>query len=364
MSGLSLSLLDPAHADTEEIWRRHEAQAKLPYFLSWGWIENWLASLPAEARPELASVCDADGPAAAFFIARRRVLRASGPTRVRYLNATGIPRYDELTAEHNAIVSRPGLLWSLASLVELLPDDWDQLVLPALARDRFPGRALDERLPHHRIVVEREVSSPFVDLDRVRSAPGGYLDVLGSATRAQIRRARRGFGPLEVETSTDVQHALDIYDELVGLHGESWRRRGEPGAFADPWFNAFHRRLIAARHGHGEIQLLRVRARDGTVGCLYNLISNGRVLFYQGGLSTRDDPHLKPGYVCHAEAVRHNAALGHAVYDFLGGDARYKQNLATDETILAWAELRRPLARFALEDRMREWKRAFMSRRA
>lgn len=358
MNGLSLQLLEPTDPRAEELWRAHEAQTPLPYFLSWGWIENWLATLPASAAPTLASVLDDEGPAAAFFVGRRHVLRATGPSRVRFLNATGVPRFDELCIEHNAIACRPGFACSLARLVELMPDDWDELALPALSRDAFPGRALDEPLPHHQVIVEREVSSPYVDLERVRAAPGGYLDLLGSATRAQIRRAHRGYGALDVEISSDERHALDIYDELVKLHATLWRRRGEPGAFADPWFDAFHRRLIQSRHRHGELQLIRVRARDQTVGCLYNLVSNGRVLFYQSGLAMSDDPRLKPGYVCHAEAVQFNAAAGHAVYDFLGGDARYKQNLATDETRLVWAALRRPLARFALEDRMRELKRA------
>jgi hypothetical protein len=62
------------------------------------------------------------------------------------------------------------------------------------------------------------------------------------------------------------------------------------------------------------------------VGCLYELISNGRVLFYQSGVaSAGDDARKKPGYVCHAEAVRHNAAAGFSTSPALrsrGGSAR------------------------------------------
>ncbi len=201
------------------------------------------------------------------------------------------------------------------------------------------------------------MASPYVDLARVRAA-GDYLALLSPSTRAQIRRTRRGLGALTVEEAADARQALAFYDELVALHARRWRARGLPGAFADPWIDRFHRRLIERRFPHAEIQLLRVRAGGDTVGCLYNLVAGGRVLFYQGGLAEHADPRVKPGYACHAEAVRVNAAAGRAAYDFLGGEGRYKRSLATDEARLAWARVQRPLARFSVEDRLAAWRRA------
>ena len=43
------------------------------------------------------------------------------------------------------------------------------------------------------------------------------------------------------------------------------------------------------------------------------------------------------------------------MYDLLGGDARYKQNIATDETRLLWVRVQRRRLQFALEDRARTW---------
>ena len=37
------------------IWRRLEAVARPPYAQSWGWIENWLASLENHIFPHLGS---------------------------------------------------------------------------------------------------------------------------------------------------------------------------------------------------------------------------------------------------------------------------------------------------------------------
>jgi len=99
---------------------------------------------------------------------------------------------------------------------------------------------------------------------------------------------------------------------------------------------------------------VRVRYGGRTIGCLYNLVHDGVVAFYQGGFRYESDNKLKPGLVCHAEAVRFNAAAGHRIYDFLGGDSRYKRSLATGATELVWSTIQQTCMRFAFEDRARD----------
>jgi CelD/BcsL family acetyltransferase involved in cellulose biosynthesis len=349
-----LEIVDPYAARAEAIWRDLERAARPAYFLTWGWIENWLAMLPREDAPALAVIHRGGEIAGACFLGRRTVLRHHVlPSRALFVNATGVEHQDELCIEHNGLLG-PGC--SLGELIELLPDDWDELFLPAVDLDAF--REL--RVPDgYRARIARTCPAPFVDLARVRAA-GDYLAVVSANTRAQIRRARRRLGACELEVAAALPDALALYDELIALHTACWRARGQPGAFADPWFERFHRRLIEQRFAHGEIMLARLRAgNDGaTVGCLYNLISGGRVLFYQSGLASFAEPTVKPGLVCHAAAIARCAEDGHAVYDLLGGAGRYKAQLATGTTELAWLCVQRARLRFAIEDRVRDLKHA------
>lgn len=347
-----LELVDSHAARTETIWRELERAAHPQYFLTWGWVANWLAMLPPDDLPVLAVIRDASAIIGAFFLSRRKLLRHHVvPSRAAFVNATGVPRYDELCIEHNGIL---GHGCTLAKLVELLPDDWDELFLPGI--DRAALGELDVP-PGYQVRIEHEVPSPFVDLARTR-AVGDYLRLLSANTRSQIRRARRRVGACELEVAGSLGDALAIYDELVALHGASWRARGEPGAFADPWFDQFHRRLIEQRFEHGEIQLMRLRRGTTTIGCLYNLVAGDRVLFYQSGFARSADSIIKPGMLCHAAAIAYCADAGHAVYDLLGGNARYKASLATGATRLVWLRVQRTYLRFAIEDRMRAWKHA------
>lgn len=340
----TLELLDGRDPRVAPLWT-WLARTTPSSFLSWGWIACWLDMLPADRVPQLAVVRRDGRAVAAAFLGRHLQLRHGFvASRQRHLNATGIARFDELCIEHNGMIGTDPA--ALATLVQLLPGDWDELVLPGVHPSALVAGAR----------IDRASTAPYVDLAKVR-ARGDYLALLGASTRAQLRRARKTCGPLRTERANSAGEALAIYEEMVALHAESWRARGSPGAFADPWFDAFHRRLIAERHGAGEIDLVRVRAGERTVGCLYNFVWRGRVVFYQSGLAPPRDHHDKPGYLCHAAAIEAAAAAGHETYDFLAGSADYKTRLATDETTLVWARIQRPRARFALEDLLRAWRR-------
>lgn len=362
-----LELIDARDEHVERIWQALEGHAQASYFLSWGWIQNWLAALPAEDRPTLAVIRHGRDPHAAFFLARRRVRRSLVLTSdALYFNATGSPRLDERGIEYNGMLTAPGARRSLATVLELLPGDWDELFLPALDRYAFddlraPSSPLATR---YRVRFEREETAPFVDLDAVRGVEGGYDALLPASTRTQLQAARDRIGEIDVEVAADARQAMDIFGELLSLHARRWAARGMRGSFADAWVERFHRSLILDRLPHGEIQLMRVRGGGATLGCLYSFVYRGRVTFYQCGLGMFEDPHIKPGYLCHAAAVEHNARAGHSFYDLLGGQAKYKENLATGLNRRVWLRVQRPAAKFSLEEGVRRWYELIVGDRA
>ncbi|HEX3757536.1 MAG TPA: GNAT family N-acetyltransferase [Kofleriaceae bacterium] len=348
------------------VWCALEAASPPPYFLSWAWVETWLDSLPPSADVALCVARRAGAPVAAFFLGtrtrwRHRVLRS----RELHWNMTGHAAYDEICIEYNGMV-HDGTPPPLAEIVARLPGAWDEVYLPALDADGPVARGLAGLSEASlRVRTESRVPAPTVDLARVRDG-GDYLKLLGGSTRSQIRRSQKLYGArgkLALEVAASPQQAAAVFDELVDLHRRAWRDRGEAGAFV-PFVHAFHRRLIERRFAAGEIQLLRVRAGDTTVGCLYNFVWRGDVLFYQSGLAYETDGKLKPGLVCHALAVDHAARAGHRWYDFLAGQSRYKQSLATDARALVWARIQKPRLRFALEDLARQVRDHVRARRA
>jgi len=337
-------LIDPHSSRAAAIWSGVEAPS---YFTSWGWIGTWLSCLPSDHAPRMMLARDGDRLGVGCLDVRRAFRRKLMPVRSLHLNVTGDPRFDELTLEYNGLAGHQP---PLAALLDALPEPWDEFGLPGVREDAFGGlHALGGR---YRIVEDRRSPVFFVDLATVRAK--GYLPLISSGTRSQVRRAQKAVGTITLEIARDAAEAIGVYDELRALHTAQWRTRGHAGAFTDPWIDRFHRRLIATRFETGEIQLIRVRANGATLGCLYNFVWRGRVLQYQTGFRTSTDARDKPGYVCHTAAIEHCATSGLDVYDFLAGDHRYKDNLSTGNGELVWVRIQRDRWRFRLEDRLVE----------
>jgi CelD/BcsL family acetyltransferase involved in cellulose biosynthesis len=241
-------------------------------------------------------------------------------------------------------------------LLAQLPGRWEELYLSGVDPRGTTGRLLDRVAAPYQVLIANRIPAPYVDLAAVAANGKDYLAALSANTRSQVRRCYKGYearGPVTREVARDTAAALEIYDELVTLHQRWWRLRGESGAFANPWFHQFHRSLIERRFAAGELQLARVRSGESTVGCLYNFVWNGVVSFYQSGFRPEEDNRLKPGFICHTEAIRHNLACGHAVYDFMASFDEYKLRMSTHQRELVWARVQKPRLKFTIERAMR-----------
>ena len=345
----------------KEIWKFLETGGAPSYFLSWGWVENWIASLPAAAKPELRVCFDGETPLLAFFAGRTNIIRKHlFRSRGWFVNATGNPDLDRIWIEYNGFLCGPHVAVSLADVLNALSEDsWDELYLPGLDVGSFPGNATFTKIPPFRTILEHDSISPFVDLNIIRREENDYLTFLASNTRYQINRSYRiceKTAPVQLEVAQDITGAMAIYRELVALHEQVWSKRGTPGAFCTDYLYLFHERLIEKRFDYGEIQLLKVRCGDVTLGCLYNFVYRNHVYFYQSGINYHLDKQVKPGFMVHVEAVRHNVAAGNNIYDFMGGDTSYKMRLATPHNRLIWVRVQKPLLRFKVEKNLKRIK--------
>jgi CelD/BcsL family acetyltransferase involved in cellulose biosynthesis len=350
-------------------WRDLERRSRPSFFQSWAWIGCWLKQLPEQVKPRVLTV-SAGGQVVglAVFVAKRAlrhgVLRAKG----LYLNETGDPGIDPIGLEYNGFLTAAGNAEVVhsAAIAWLTPHvpEWDELHLGGLSAEagRSLQRAAEDAGLNWMTPVERR--SDYVDLTKLRAGSGDLLAVVSRNTRAQIRRALRLYedqGPLSLRAATSTREALEILGELKLLHQGTWTARGRPGAFASRFFEDFHHDLVTTRFNAGNIQVLRVAVGDRPLGCLYNLVHDGRVHAYQSGFRYDSDPRLKPGLVSHYLAIQHNLAGAAGVYDFMAGDARYKRSLGTDTTTLVWLALQRRRVRFRLERRLRSLKESVFS---
>ena len=345
---------------TREIWESLEAGVNTSYFLSWGWMENWIDSLPDQAKPELAVFMEGNEPLLAFFVGKANLVRKHFfKSRGWFVNATGIPAFDRVYIEYNGFLCKQPEAIRFIDILNSLPNSWDEFYLPGFDPRVFPGALSPGDIAPYRAIVSDDLLSPYVDLEMVRAREGDYLSLLSANTRSQINRSYRWCqkaAAVQLEVAHDLASALDIYNELVYLHEKTWKERKKEGAFSSDYLFQFHEHLIRNRFNYKEIQLLRIKINDNTIGCLYNFVYRNNVYFYQSGINYNLDRRLKPGFVAHVEAIKHNAAAGHKTYDFLCGDSHYKMSLATHHNRLTWLKVQKPLIRFRIENALRKLK--------
>lgn len=337
-------------------WRALELRSDLSFFQSWGWIGCWLRHLPPDRRPLAAiAVRDAQVLGLGVVVPGRERRYGIVLARTLRLHETGDAQLDSLCIEHNGILAdrdHAAAVWAalLASLLH--HDTWNEVILGGLAPPTAVACTQAARAHNLDVVVRGRRPSACLNLERLRQQRRAFEATLSRNTRHQLLRARRLYehiGPLRLRAARSADEALAMLDQLKVLHQQAWRRRGRPGCFAAPVFEAFHRDLIRDRFHHGGIRLLCACAGDRPFGYLYNFAHGDRIYAYQSGFDYPADGRLKPGLVSHALAIEQALGNGFAVYDFMAGDNRLKASFASDRDDMLWLALRRPSLRSWLQ---------------
>lgn len=326
----------PPHAQLATWWRDLESRASATFFTSWSWIGCWLNILPAHLVPQLLVAREGDVMVGLGLVIRgqSRLLRVI-PVPCWRLHATGQVEFDSLTIEYNGFLTQEDQAVSIkdAMLDFLLTRTGVRRFEIIKAEARFAELASAHQ-QRGVLVRSLELASYIVDLNEVRRHPEGYIPLLSANTRSQVRRSLNGYrqlGEVKLTQAASAQEAKAFLNALRALHALKWEERGQESAFVNSKVaEQFHDRLIDQAFERGEIQLLRISVGETELGYLYNFVHRGRVVFYQSGFRTGLlDKQDRPGLVCHALAIEHNAQSGQHIYDFTAGDYRYKSSLAT-----------------------------------
>ncbi len=330
-----------------QLWTDLESRADGSFFLSWSWIGNWLAFLPAKARPHLLKATSR-GRVVGLALLCPRTLWRFGLLRTRcwLLHETGERVFDRLFMEYNGILAdrscAPEVLTACFDWLGSRLTNWDELVLGGLEPAAEAAVRRVAQGQGHTLQVRIADSTQWVDLGHVRQRGGDYLATLGKNTRATVRRAMRLYtdrGPLDYRVAANADEALADFRAMEVLHQSSWAARGQSGAFSNPSFRPFHERLIATGVPAGTVRMCRVSVARQPVGFLYNFVHRGRVMNYQGGFAYEEDKRVKPGLVSHVLAIEDTLARGEDCYDFMSTPAGHKPLLANAGQPMNWLAL-------------------------
>jgi CelD/BcsL family acetyltransferase involved in cellulose biosynthesis len=274
--------------------------------------------------------------------------------------ASGEDAADEIVSEYLGPIVASGredeVMGAIADRLAADRAHWEELVLPALDGQSPAVLALEPALRARGLQCESKVSGrcPFIALPKRWE---DYLGALSSDDRYMAKRSLRDFerwagksAKVEVAAShDDLPRAKEI---LHRLHEHRWQAGGQTGVFVSPVFRRFHDLVMPALLDRGELDLRWLMANGEPVAVSYSIVDDGRIFFYQGGRATEVPKGVRPGIVLHLYAIKAAIEAGRAEYDFLAGDARYKQQLSTGTRTLVELRVTHPsvpeLARVAV----------------
>jgi len=329
----------------ETQWRALEEQSVCSFFQSWSWISAWLQLIGMRAGLSVYE-CYKDENLIALGIVSQDMIRRRQLFRSRVISINEVSNTDlNMFIEYNGLLTIKGCeaeaLQQLICDLDVCDSSWDELNFTNIPHEIYSGLYF-ERL-NLRPIQDTQCTPWIASLENAAELDA-IINRLSRNRRWQIRRSIKEYekeGPLRIEAATTVEEALNYFHLLGILHTERWNRVGLKGSFAKPNWVLFHQSLIASAFNRGEIQLLRIRCGSRDIGYIYNFIWRDSVLMLQSGFVSEQKNILRPGYISHILAMQLNAQSGAAQYDFMIGDADYKQVLATAHPPLVSLRLQR-----------------------
>ncbi len=292
------------------------------------------------------------------LVARRRWYRPGIPFRRLEPLGADMDEGDGVCSDYLNVIAERGAERCVArAFAEALAagrfGPWDEIVLPAMDGLGPMPTLLTEALTDAGLAASCTETgvAPYIPLPATWD---DYLKALPKKKRYGVVRALRDFdewagGAAELRRAASSAELAEGKRILTDLHGQRWSEAGQSGVFAAPRFAAFHDAVMPALLQLGALDLAWLTVRGESVAAVYSLVWNGKVYFYQCGRRPDLPDGLRPGIVMLAHAIRGAIAAGHREFDFLGGVAVYKSQLALAT---------RPLVQLrAVRPSLREWAR-------
>jgi len=278
------------------------------------------------------------------------------------MNASGCDVIDLLWIEHNDICcheSRREIVAKMViqALIEL--PNWDEVSFPGVSDVSVLSKSLkDVSGVSTKLIVANRHPNYVIDLRKLRESGTDYLTTLGKNTRYKIRRSIKkfeGIGSVSVSEAGSEAEGLAWMEKMKQFSIARMKNMKRISSFENEGFSRFHEEYFRKSFPLGRVLLQKFTAGEITIGYHYNILSNGRLYFYQCGYDYDRVGDLNPGIFCHYQNITWAASKGLLMYDFMPGDADYKKDLSNGEISehVEWLILRRPRVRFAIEDSCR-----------
>lgn len=308
-------------------WLNLQIRSHSNAFLSWSWIESFCAIQPNEYLILTAEYNDKIVGIGILHI-KHVVLFKIFKIKQAYLNRFGQQDLDQIWIEYNDFMVEK----VNASIIK---EAMLNFVFKYKVADEFIiGMTNEQSLQPYSLVnynVRYMMESPGYLASLAHcSSLDDYLKTLSRNTRSQINRTHKllkeqGDIQLTEALSTDQKHSF--LKHTSEIHKQRWNHSTYGSGFNNQHFVDFHQRLINDVPEQNVTKIFELRLNNEVLGFIYLLVQKDKWLFYLSALNYHPDKRVKIGLLFHSMLIEKAINEGISNYDFLAGEAQYKQSM-------------------------------------
>lgn len=357
---LKISLTEFENIELVELksqWLALESKSNNSIFTSWLWVSTWLKSNAIKPKCQLLKVTFNTNIVGLGFVTECSQLKKGFSFKQLWLNRTGNTKLDQIWSEYNDILCEPGVEYSIrAALIKYFSTELPQIdeLLIGVSNLNIAETPVTNNITQY---TSWSTSSYATKLSKNIADIDSFLNTLSSNTRKQIKRSLKLYQQntqLKLTPARSIDEALLYFKHIGELHKKRWK--DDQSGFTNEHFVDFHEELIRSSFEQGLIDILKIHSENETICYLYNLTYKNKVYFYLSGIEYKSDNRCKPGLMSHSMAIAHYAELGFELYDFMGGEGRYKESLGSKSDNMIIANFRRKRPTFILSQFYRKLK--------
>ncbi|PCI59669.1 MAG: hypothetical protein COB35_10915 [Gammaproteobacteria bacterium] len=317
-----------------EKWQSLEKKSNYNVFLSWLWIGHWL-DLVTDKLFLIEAYRDDEVVGLGFFVEKKRYALGFYPIKQWWLHRTGHQHQDQIWIEYNDFL----LNSSIADEVRKEMIEQVKIYSPSV-KEYIIGLSSSSVLnefSQNFSYQKNDIKTTGYLVDLTKIEKPFLTEVVSKNTRSQINRSKKLLceqGGLSYQVVSEKDELLKLLPNIAKIHIDLWQNTLEGSGFDNAIFKKFHTQLIKHMINQ-EVQISILSLNDEILGYLMNFVINNKVYFYLSAINKNKDNRIKTGLILHSEAIQHYLDQGMSSYDFLGGEARYKQSLSNRRYSLA-----------------------------
>ncbi|MBU2924927.1 GNAT family N-acetyltransferase [Colwellia sp. 1_MG-2023] len=352
-----LPLIPEKIEQLKKSWLRLESIASPSFFLTWRWIGSWLEQIKNTSKLILVEATQNDRTVAlGIFIEKDTTKYGLFKRKQWYLHRTGNDCKDQIWIENNTFLTtnenKDVIIQAIWQTLLSHYNHVDEFII-AINNDQ-PSKEQLSCTNKYSIIKNNTENGYFITLDKINTIDD-YFSSLSKSTRKQLKRSHTLLtqqNEFKFSVTIAPEQQTQILSKCQQWHIDKWKDTETPSGFTNPQFTGFHKNLIHSDHTTSNTVVASLMINNELYGCLYCFLNHNCAYFYLSALKPIADNRIKLGLSLHALFIQWLIENKPNIkkYDFLAGEARYKQSLSNQKNEHCYLVIQKESIKFKLEN--------------